>query len=94
MIYDECLMNNKYCFEALDHTLQDICNCDSSLYGGLTVVHGGDFQQILPVIIKGNKEDIIDASLQQSHLWNSMNIITLHQNMHLDSTEEEINFGQ
>jgi len=38
--------------------------------------------------------DIIDASLQQSHLWNSMDIITLHQNMRLDSTEEEINFGQ
>ena len=65
MIYNKCLMNHKHCFEALDHTLQDVQSCDSSPYGGLTVIHSGDFQQILHVIIKGNHEDVIEASLQQ-----------------------------
>jgi len=94
MIYDECLMNNKHCFEALDHTLCDIRNCDSSPYGGLTVIHGGDFQQILPVVLKGSKEDIIYASLKPSSRWNSMNIITLLQNTHLYSSPEEALFAK
>jgi len=59
----------------------------------LTVIHGGDFQQILPVIIKGKKEDVIEASLQQSYLWDSMKIITLHVNMHLESSAEEVKFA-
>lgn len=49
IIYDECLMTHRHCFEALDRTLQDVRDCQRP-FGGLTVVFGGDFQQILPVI--------------------------------------------
>jgi hypothetical protein len=61
-------MQNRFAFEALDRTCQDIRNNEHS-FGGITVVFGGDFQQILPVVVKGSQEDIISASLQRSYLW-------------------------
>jgi len=42
IIYDECLMTHRYCFEALDRTLQDIRDCQRP-FGGLTIVFRGDF---------------------------------------------------
>ena len=52
-------MTNKYCFEALDKTLQDLKNDFSRPFGGMTVILGGDFKQILPVIPNETKENII-----------------------------------
>lgn len=60
----------------------------------MTVIHGGDFQQILPIIIKGSREHIVDASLQQSYLWNLMQVIYLHQNMRLERSTDESNFAK
>jgi hypothetical protein len=51
----------------------------------MTVVFGGDFQQILPVVPKGSKEEIIAASLQRSYLWSLIKILRLCQNMRLES---------
>lgn len=42
---------------------------------------GGDFRQVLPVIPKGNKSDVIRASLVNSHLWRLFTRIKLTQNM-------------
>jgi hypothetical protein len=44
---------------------------------------GGDFQQTLPIIPKGSREQILDATITRSYLWNDMNVIHLHQNMRL-----------
>ncbi|XP_074374348.1 uncharacterized protein LOC141714746 [Apium graveolens] len=81
-------MTHKYCFEALDKTLRDILstryeNSSSEPFGGLTVVCGGDFRQILPVIPQGERVDIIDASLNSSYLWDHFKIYELKQNMRL-----------
>jgi ATP-dependent DNA helicase PIF1 len=45
------------------------------------VVLGGDFRQILPVVPKGGWEDIVSASLPQSHLWQHFMILRFHINM-------------
>ncbi|XP_074356544.1 uncharacterized protein LOC141696284 [Apium graveolens] len=55
IIWDEAPMTHKYCFEALDKILRDLLstrydNNRSKPFGGLIVVCGGDFRQILPVI--------------------------------------------
>ncbi|XP_047268357.1 ATP-dependent DNA helicase PIF1-like [Capsicum annuum] len=57
IIWDEAPMMQRYYFEALDQTLKDILRFKntSSLdkpFGGKTIVLGGDFRQILPVITK------------------------------------------
>ncbi|EMD37967.1 hypothetical protein CERSUDRAFT_37693, partial [Gelatoporia subvermispora B] len=47
-----------YIAGAVDHTLCDIHDSDR-LFGGITVVMGGDFQQILPVILRGSRAQIV-----------------------------------
>ncbi|XP_031258530.1 ATP-dependent DNA helicase PIF1-like [Pistacia vera] len=88
IIWDEAPMANKYCFEALNKTLKDILskkyqsNVDKT-FGGLTVALGGDFRQILPVIPKRKKHDIIQAFLSSSSLWKHVTVFTLIENMRL-----------
>src|SRR5580658_1394804 len=51
IIIDEITMQHRHAAEALDWTLKDICNSDQ-LFGGITIVFGGDYQQIFPRILK------------------------------------------
>ena len=60
-------MQNKNCFEAVDRTLQNISS-NSTLFGGLPVILGGDFAQIPPVIKNGNRSSIVEASIKQSYI--------------------------
>ena len=45
VIFDECLMTHRHCFEALDRTFQDLHDCPAP-FGGLTMVFESDFQQM------------------------------------------------
>ena len=81
ILWDETLMSNKYCFEALDKTLQDLRNNFQQPFGGMIVILGGDFWKILPVIPLGKKEQIIDATITNSYLWPYFQILTLRENM-------------
>ena len=47
---------------------------------------GGDFRQILPVVPRGVREQIVAASLRRSDLWKNIHILTLNVNMRLNST--------
>ena len=58
IIWDEALMTHRNCFEAVDRSLRDILRFTASNnadkpFGGKTIVLGGDFRQILPIIAKG-----------------------------------------
>lgn len=70
IIWDEAPMAKKFCFEALDKSLKDIMSDHTSssntIFGGKVVVFGGDFRQILPVILRGSKSDIIRATINAS----------------------------
>nr|GFA41994.1 hypothetical protein [Tanacetum cinerariifolium] len=74
IIWEEAPMTNKLCFEALDLTLRDVLRrtryetCETP-FGNTTMVFGGDFRQVLPVIPKGSRQDIVNASLKQFYLW-------------------------
>ena len=88
IIWDEAPMNHKHCFEALDKSLSDIMSHlndsqGNTPFGGKTLLLGGDFRQILPVIPQGSKEDIINASLNSSYLWSHFKIFYLKENMRL-----------
>ncbi|GJY45491.1 ATP-dependent DNA helicase PFH1-like protein [Tanacetum coccineum] len=49
----------------------------------MKMVFGGDFRQVLLVIPKGSRQDIVSASLKQSHLWDHYNVLKLPANMRL-----------
>ena len=80
------------CFEAFDRTLRDImknvdeCN-NGKLFGGKVVVLGGDFRQILPVIKKASRYDIIKSSIHYSDLWQYCKVLKLTKNMRLNTTQ-------
>ncbi|XP_062100312.1 uncharacterized protein LOC133806203 [Humulus lupulus] len=47
------------------------------------MVCGGNFRQILPVVPKGTRADIVDVSLNSFYLWSFFKIYQLNQNMRL-----------
>ena len=94
ILWDEAPMTNKHYFEALDKSLRDILrftnqNSDERPFGGMTVVLGGDFRQILPVITKGKREHIVNASIKRSYLWKDFQIFRLTENMRLECMSED-----
>jgi len=92
IIWDEAPMAHRYCFEALDRTLKDIMSGTSDegkIFGGKVIVFGGDFRQILPVIPRANRSDIVHASINSSYIWDSCHVLTLTKNMRLQNNSEE-----
>ncbi|XP_058742520.1 uncharacterized protein LOC131615017 [Vicia villosa] len=94
IIWDEAPMASKFCFEALDKTLKDVMSTGSNstlIFGGKVVVFGGDFRQILPVIPRGSRSDIVHATINASYIWHSCQVLTLTKNMRLKGgrTDEE-----
>ena len=58
-------------------------------FGGVTVVFGGDFQQILPVVQKGRREQLVGACLQRSRLQHNIEVLHLTENKRLSSGTAE-----
>lgn len=90
IIWDEAPMIHRHCFEALDRSLRDIMrsttpDSEDRFFGGKVVVFGGDFRQILPVIPKGSRQDIVNASLNSSYLWDHIQVLNLTVNMRLQT---------
>jgi hypothetical protein len=83
IIWDEITMQHRYAAETVDRTCRDLRNTPDRPFGGITVVFGGDFQQILPVVRNGSRADIVFASLLRSGLWNGIETLKLKQNMRL-----------
>ena len=80
IIWDEAAMIRRQAVECLDRSLQDIMGCTLP-FGGKVMVFGGDFRQVLPVVPRGNRAQVTDASLQRSYLWDNMHKIRLTRNM-------------
>jgi len=93
IIWDEAPMIHRYAMEALDRSLRDLLHNESP-FAGITVLFGGDFRQILPVIPKGSRQQIVSASLCRSYLWQTTTLLHLQQNMRLDRTPESDAFAQ
>nr|GEX45435.1 DNA helicase [Tanacetum cinerariifolium] len=92
IIWDEAPMSDRHCFEALDRSLKDILNNSNTMFGGKSIILGGDFKQTLPVKKKGSKIKIADASITSSCLWPYFKTYILKENMRLtqpNMTEHE-----
>ncbi|GKU99751.1 hypothetical protein SLEP1_g12550 [Rubroshorea leprosula] len=97
IIWDEAPMTHRFCFEALDRTISGILkfsnsNCSKVPFRGIIVVLGGDFRQILPVVPYGGRQEIVNATINSSDLWDSCEVLTLTRNMrlHLSSLNQDL----
>ncbi|GKD96211.1 uncharacterized protein Tco_1380108, partial [Tanacetum coccineum] len=86
IIWDEAPMTQRYAFEALDTTLRDILGFKDSekrrqIFGGMTVLLGGDFRQILPVIPQAKRPEVVQACINRSELWRYCKVFILTRNM-------------
>ncbi|XP_016192222.1 uncharacterized protein LOC107633101 [Arachis ipaensis] len=85
IIWDEAPMTKKLAFKAPDRMLRDIMVSVSDRnkdlpFGGKVVVLGGDFRQVLPVIPKGSRAEIVMASINFSVLWKYCEVLRLTKN--------------
>jgi len=86
-------MQHKACFEAVNRTLNDVCNTgNQQLFGGIPTVLGGDFAQILPVIRRGTRQSTVLASLQHSSIWHHLHILRLKTSMRIVANEANQEF--
>jgi len=93
IIWDEITMQHRYAAEAVDRTCRDILDVHDRPFGGITVVFGGDFQQILPVVPRGSREDVVSATLLQSDLWGHVKVLKLIRNMRVADTPDAHSFS-
>ena len=56
-------MTKRQNVEALDNSLRDIMGRSDLPFGGKTIVLGRDVRQVLPVVQKGSRAQIVGASL-------------------------------
>ncbi|XP_056685581.1 uncharacterized protein [Spinacia oleracea] len=89
IIWDEAPMVHRHAFEAVDRTLRDIMQTNDKPFGGKTVVLGGDFRQILPVVPRKGRAEIVDASVNRSPtIWPHFTVFKLTTNMRLRGSSD------
>ncbi|KEH44537.1 PIF1-like helicase [Medicago truncatula] len=75
----------------LGRSMRDIMSKNDPLnefkpFGGMTIVLGGDIRQILHVVRKGTRQDIVDASINSSKICAYFNVLRLTVNMRLGAS--------
>ncbi|XP_057549189.1 uncharacterized protein LOC130827475 [Amaranthus tricolor] len=87
IIRDEAPITHKHCFEALDRSFRDVVCCPNGKPSKLSfsgeVVFSSDFRQVLSVIPKVTRQDIVFTALNYSHTWNDCKVLRLTKNMRL-----------
>ncbi|KAF8085370.1 hypothetical protein N665_0668s0005, partial [Sinapis alba] len=78
----------------LDRSLRDLLAHEDPAaadkpFGGKTVLLGGDFRQILPVVLHGKRPDTVLASISKSYLWKEAKVFTLSINMCLRQKDKD-----
>ncbi len=73
IVWDEAVMMHRHVFEAVNRSLQDIMAVINPAFkflpfGDLVVVFGSDFRQILPIMPRGTRGDVVTAALNRSSI--------------------------
>ncbi|XP_074282720.1 uncharacterized protein LOC141607260 [Silene latifolia] len=87
-------MVHRHAFEAVDKAFRDIMQLDGpeakeKIFGGKTVVLGGDFRRILLVIPGKGRADVVDDSISKpAQIWPHCVVLKLQNNMRLMKDKE------
>ena len=96
IIWDEAPMAHRDVFECIDRTLRDITDNEHEPFGGKILVLSGDFRQVLPIVPKAARAQIVAACLNRSYLWQFVKIFRLTINERVkrksnsDANQEEL----
>lgn len=95
IIWDEAPIQHRYAFECLDRSLRDLMKSVDPVYyfmpfGGITIIFGGDFRQILPVITYDSRSDIVSACITRSKIWKMCKVFLLKRNMRLRGCDNDV----
>ncbi|XP_015115936.1 uncharacterized protein LOC107040377 [Diachasma alloeum] len=90
IIWDEASMIPGVVLKMIDVTLKDLMKSEK-LFGDKCFLFGGDFRQILPIVKRAGRKEIVAACATKLSFWNSMRNYTLRQNMRIDG--EQLNKG-
>lgn len=91
IIWDEVSMVPKDALNVVDRLLKEICQ-NNLPFGGKTIVFGGDFRQVLPVVRHGNRTTIVESNVKQSPLWSYVTQRKLTVNMRANGDLEFCNW--
>ncbi len=80
IIWDEISMCHVHLLLAVDRSLRDLLDCTEP-FGGIPIVVGGDFRQQAPVVVHGNRVNIVEACVKSSHIWKKFQQLKLLQNI-------------
>ena len=88
ILIDEASMIPNEATHAIDRVLRDIMN-NHIPFGGKLVIFGGDFRQVLPVVVRGTATMILEKCLKRSPLWPLFKTHKLTKNMRALAEERE-----
>jgi len=82
-------MIRKDVINAVDRSFREILRIEDPMnddipFGGKLIVFGGDFRQVLPVVPRGSKTDIISQCINQMEMWTEVGILPLTENMRVN----------
>ncbi len=80
ILWDEAPMTNKLTFEVVDQTLCDLTDMNEP-FGGIVFIMSGDLCQVILVIPSGSHVEIVFPSINNSYLWESVEVFCLSKNI-------------
>ncbi|XP_060855219.1 uncharacterized protein LOC132932888 [Metopolophium dirhodum] len=83
IVWDEAPMSPGLQLTVVDRLLRDVMASELP-FGGKTMLFAGDFRQILPVVRRGTRAEIVMSSIKENGLWRVMERFNLVQNMRAD----------
>ncbi|KAK4411839.1 ATP-dependent DNA helicase PIF1 [Sesamum angolense] len=84
-------MADKKAIETVDRTLREMFGVDLP-FGGKIMILGGDFRQVVPVVVGGTRSQAVKASNVESHLWSSIKVLHLVENIREQNDQSFSNF--
>ena len=76
IIWDEITMAEKRAVGIVDQLLRDVAGVETP-FGGKLFIISGDWRQLLPVVVRGSRSAIVNATVKRSELWPLFRVVTL-----------------
>lgn len=96
IIWDEMICNHKELYEAAYRATQGFYGKPHKSYSyllmnaGKIIIAMGDWRQIMPIVKRGVKQEVLDACIKSSFLWQEFTVLRLDINMRLAAINQQL----